>query len=149
MIGSLVISESTFSQVQEMASTESSTGVIIEGNYRRGKQTQRKSTSRTSRVRSISTQSYYCRCVCVKQQVSLCKKNSFTCFIQTQTVKWKVCLWMCSSLITTLPQYHPGLSTSEAENCTPAGVTKATAHRGLAKSLISIFYEGTQRQALE
>lgn len=37
-MGSLVISERTFSQVQEMASTESSTGVMIEGNYRRRKQ---------------------------------------------------------------------------------------------------------------
>lgn len=37
-MGSLVISDRTFSQVQEMASTESSTGVTIEGNYRRRKQ---------------------------------------------------------------------------------------------------------------
>lgn len=57
-MGSLVISDRTFSQVQEMASTESSTGVMIEGNYRRGKQI------------NLCTASHHCR-LCVKQQASL------------------------------------------------------------------------------
>lgn len=37
MIGSLVISDKTFSHVQEMASTESSTGAMTDGNCQRAK----------------------------------------------------------------------------------------------------------------
>lgn len=123
-MGSLVISDRTFSQVQEMASTESSTGVMIEGNYRRGKQI------------NWFTASHHRR-LCVKQQASLriCSKslNRFMMdklHTSTDCKMAGLTLVVRSRLITTLPQHHPGLSLSEAQICTPAGFTKATAHRG-------------------
>lgn len=75
----------------------------------------------------------------------------WTTCIQIRSAKLQVCLWLGSRLITTLPQHHPDLSTVCLRQ-EPAHllVSPRQQHTGvLAKSLISIFYEGTQRQPLE
>lgn len=142
-MGSLVISDRTFSQVQEMASTESSTGVMIEGNYRRGKQI------------NWCTASHHRR-LCVKQQASLriCSK-SLNRFMMDKLHTSTDCKMAGLTLVVAPGWSQHCHNTIQAYRCLRHKsahllVSPRQQHTGvLAESLISIFYEGTQRQALE
>lgn len=123
-MGSLVISERTFSHVQEMASTESNTGVMIEGNC-----------SAEKAKKHQFTQHFYqkvisCR-LCAEKLAF--KKQKFDDESAVYRIKKKV---SGLTLVVLQPDHNTATTSSrpicvcEAEISTPAGVTKATAHRG-------------------
>lgn len=141
-MGSLVISERTFSHVQEMASTESNTGVMIEGNCSAEK-------AKNISLLNISTKKWFpagyvqkswhfkSKSLMMSQLYTDLKKSvrfDFSCApAWSQHCHNIVPAYLCvrqksADLLVSPRQQHTGV---------------------LAKSLILIFYEGTQRQALE
>lgn len=123
-MGSLVISERTFSHVQEMASTESNTGVMIEGNYSAEK-------AKNISLLNISTKKWF-PAGYVQKSWHFKSKSLMMSQLYTDLKKKVSGL----TLVVLQPDHNTATTSSrpicvcEAEISTPAGVTKATAHRG-------------------
>lgn len=142
-MGSLVISERTFSHVQEMASTESNTGVMIEGNY-----------SAEKAKKHQFTQHFY-------QKVISCRLCAEKLAFQKQKFDDESAVYRLKKKSVRFDFSCAPAWSQHCHNIVPAYlcvrqksahllVSPRQQHTGvLAKSLILIFYEGTQRQALE
>lgn len=130
-MGSHVISERTFSQLQEMASTESSTGFMMEGNYRGWKQKQHINSHDTPNI-ACATHPY------VKKSLQIRWKQTNSCVHMLQKKLDKIQNVKQQTDPSVRPHFAHLLESPRQQHTA-----------ALAESLISIFYGDTQSQALE